>query len=179
MTSIRTSLAGPAVVAALLAALLAALTACAPADEGDAPPGEPAPPATSAPAEPPAAPQGGETERAAVEAAFRGYYEALLARDFPRACALTAPETREKLLENLAAQGGQAATCEEALTQIYASPANAELADNVAKTLQIQEVTVDGDTATITWSAEVQGQRPVVTNQLRLIDGQWRLLDTT
>jgi hypothetical protein len=36
---------------------------------------------------------------------------------------------------------------------------------------------VDGDTATISWSAEAQGQRRTVQSDLRRIDGEWRLLE--
>ena len=60
--------------------------------------------------------------RAEVEQAFRGYYSALLARDFAAACAHNAPETTATLLRNLATQGVDAATCEEALATIYADP---------------------------------------------------------
>jgi hypothetical protein len=172
MTSIRTTLAGAAV-----AALVLVLSGCSSDAEGDGATAEAPPPASAAPTT--AAPGGDPSGReAAVETVFRSYYEALLARDFATACALNAPETNQALLQNLAAQGGQAATCEEALSQIYAAPEAAALADGVASTAEIQDVTVEGETATVTWSAQVGEQRRTVTNELRLIDGQWRLLDT-
>ena len=65
------------------------------------------------------------------------------------------------------------------MTTIYGTSGAADIADAVADTARIQAVTVDGDSATITWSAEVAGQRPTVTNTMRRIDGQWRLVDTS
>ncbi len=164
--------------ATIVSALVAAgvvLSACTAATGGN--------PAAAPPSAAPSATQpGGVTatgEEGAVETTFRSYYQALLARDFTTACALNAPETNAKLIENLAAQGTRTASCEEALTKIYGTSGAADIADAVANTAQIQAVTVDGDTATITWSAEVAGQRPTVTNTMRRIDGQWRLVDTS
>jgi hypothetical protein len=54
----------------------------------------------------------------------------------------------------------------------------AQGAATIADTLSVQRVDVDGDAATVAWSVEVSGQRPVVTNALRRVDGLWRLLPT-
>jgi hypothetical protein len=174
MNRIRTVLAGLA-VAAVLASCSSEVDG-APAVEGT--PAPTAPTATAVPTSPPPG-VGSEADRAEIEAVFQGYYEALLARDFTTACALNAPETTEALLADLASQGVQVGSCEEAFETIYATPGAPEVADGIAATAQIQDVRVDGDVATISWSAEVEGQRPTVTNDLRRIDGQWRLLDTS
>lgn len=135
------------------------------------------------------APSGGATatpsapsrtvDEAAVETAFRSYYQALLTRDWPTACGLAAPATVARLLENLRTQGGiTVATCEEAYTAIYANAAAAAAADGIARTAEIQKIEVAGENATITWSASYNGQHPVVTNKLVRSDGKWLLLDT-
>ncbi len=116
--------------------------------------------------------------RAEVEQVFRGYYSALLARDFAAACAHNAPQTTATLLRNLATQGVDAATCEEGLATIYTIPGAAAVADGIATTAEIQDISVTGDDASITWSAEVDGQRPTVTNGMQRVDGRWLLLDT-
>lgn len=165
MTSIRTVLLG--------VLLVAAVSSCGGQPAGGAvsnPTGAPAAVAAPAPA---AAPE------AAVETVFRRYYEALLARDFTTACQLNAAETKAAMLKNLQKQGGiKAASCEEAFQKIYAKPAAAKVADRIATTAHVDEVTVTGDQATISWTAEVQGKPQSVTNEMRLVDGEWQLLDT-
>lgn len=116
-------------------------------------------------------------EQAAVEAVFHGYYGALLARDFVTACALVAPEAVDRLLEQLAAQGTPADTCEAALGIVLARPEAAEYTDEIARTAQAHDIRVQRDDATITWSATVRGQTATATNVLRRIDGSWRLVD--
>jgi hypothetical protein len=179
MTGIRIVLA-----AAASAVLALALAACG----GPTAPSAPAAPAPAAPAptDPPgasavaAAPVSVEADKAAVQDVFRRYYQALLARDWTTACEVNAPETKEALLRNLKQQGGvTAGSCEEAFSRIYDNPAAAQIADEIAKSAQVTDVTVTGDQATITWNAQVQGQRPTVTNGLRRVDGAWRLLDTS
>jgi len=157
---------------AVTAALVAALAGCGtPVAGTPAPQPAPPPPATTAAPDP-------ASDRQAVEAVFHDYYEALLARDFATACAFNAPETTQQLLANLEARGITAATCEEALTAVYAIPGAAETVDKIVAGATVQGVTVSGDTATITWSAEVNGTRNSTTSQLRRIDGEWRLVDT-
>jgi hypothetical protein len=116
-----------------------------------------------------------EEDEAAVATLFRSYHAALLARDFVTACALNAPETSVELIRNVNAQAGTAATCEEALTAVYAG-AGAPVADRVSTSAQVQEVDITGDTATLTWTFDNQGRVESVDTGLRRIHGQWRLL---
>ncbi|HXV92765.1 MAG TPA: hypothetical protein VD813_05665 [Pseudonocardia sp.] len=172
------------VVWAALALATVLLTGCGAEVDGVADPTvDPttmAPPSTGAPSTTPAVPgglpEGSSADEAAVGGVFQAYYQALLERDFAAACELTAPETTTRLVEELAAQGVPVGSCEEALTLIYQQPEAARVADEVASSAEIQDISVDGERATITWSATTQGQTPSVTNDLRLIDGQWRLL---
>jgi hypothetical protein len=117
-------------------------------------------------------------ERAAVETVFRTYLRAVADGDFATACGLNAPETNQRLLDELARRGTPASTCEQAIATLYAGAGVAQGAATIADTLSVQRVDVDGDAATVAWSVEVSGQRPVVTNALRRVDGQWRLLPT-
>ena len=167
MKPIRAGLLAAAVV--LLLGACGGTDAAAPASSGTA--SVPPTPVTSA------APQltGAEAEVADV---FHGYYRALLARDFVTACRLNAPESRTAMLANIKARGIKASTCEEAFTKVYADQSAATLLDRVANTAQVTSVTVNGDTADITWTSQVQGNRPTVTNTMRRIDGAWQLLDT-
>jgi SnoaL-like domain len=197
MNPIRT---GPTDVAraVLAAAAVAVLAGCGP---GAAPPPGPTVPATAVPAGtpspttpppvPPTGPavpvtpvtspapgSGSAADRAAVETVFRTYLRAVADGDFTTACALNAPETTQRLLDELAHRGTPAATCEDAIAALYSGSAFAQGAPAVAETLEVRGVDVAGDTATVSWSVEVAGRRPVVTNALRRVDGQWRLLPT-
>ncbi len=163
MKTLRTAVAAVAV--------LAALSGCGTQVAGT-PAAQPGPPPPAAAAPDPAA------DQQAVEAVFQGYYEALLGRDFARACTYNAPETTQQLLANLQSRGITAATCEEALTAVYALPGAAETVDGIVKGATVQSVSITDDVASITWTAEVKGTRNTVTSQLRRIDGQWRLVDT-
>lgn len=171
MTSIRAAL--------VVGLLVTAAGACGNPSEG--PVGSPAEPAavapTSAPAPARTRPAGSEEGR--VEGAFRDYYQALLERDFATACRLSAPTMKAELLKNLRTQGGIAATsCEDALDRIYDVPAAAEAADLIATTTEVTDVTVSGDEATLTWTAEIKGGRPTVSTDLQRVDGRWLLQDT-
>jgi hypothetical protein len=117
-----------------------------------------------------------ETDEAGVQTVFRAYHAALLARDFPTACALNAPETSAELVRNVNAGGGSAGSCEEALAAVYGGP-GATVADEVSRTATVDDVAVDGDTAHLTWTFEASGGARTVDTGLRRIDGQWRLLD--
>lgn len=162
------------------AALVTALASCSgPTPAGTDAAGTTTPPAGGSTAAP--GPAGGAVggDESAVETAFAGYNQALSARDFPTACALNAPESVEALLAAIEEGLGQRpADCVEAFEIVYAGPGTAEVADATTKTAQIQDVAVTGETATVTWSAQVQGQTQTVTSDLRLIDGNWRLVDT-
>lgn len=165
----------------LAAVVLATLSACGGPATTAAPSAAP-PSGASGPTSTPATSGDGAAtsgDEAAVEAAFRGYYQALLDRDFAAACMFNAPETQAKLVENVKSGGSAAATCEEAFSAIYAVPGAGEAADGIARTTELKDITVTGETATITWSAEFQGKRPTITSGARKIDGEWRLLDAS
>jgi predicted lipid-binding transport protein (Tim44 family) len=131
-----------------------------------------------APVASPAPGNGPAADRAGAETVFRAYLRAVADGDFATACSLNAPETNQRLLDELARRGTPAATCEQAIAALYAGSGVAQGAATIANTLSIERVDVDGDAATVAWSVEVSGRRPVVTNALRRVDGQWRLLPT-
>jgi hypothetical protein len=108
---------------------------------------------------------------------FQDYYRALLARDFAAACGHNSPEATAELLTNLRDRNVDAATCEEGFRLIYAVPGAAASYDAVASSATVQDVTVTGDDATLTWSADINGGRPTVTSGLRRVDGRWLLVD--
>ncbi len=126
----------------------------------------------------PAAGTGTVEDRAAAETVFRTYLRAVADGDFATACTLNAPETNQRLLDELARRGTPAPSCETAIATLYAGSGVAQGAATIADTLRVERVDVDGDAATVAWSVEVSSRRPVVTNALRRIDGQWRLLPT-
>ena len=154
-------------------AALACLTFAGCSSEPATPDAGPAPTTATAPPAGPAR----TGDEAAVEDVFHEYYRALLARDFAAACALNAPETTEQLLANVRSQGVTASSCEEALGKIYSLPGAAATADSIAHSASVDDVTVNGDQATITWSADINGARPTVTSGLRRVDGRWLLVE--
>ncbi|MGE3286525.1 MAG: hypothetical protein AB7J32_10550 [Pseudonocardia sp.] len=117
-----------------------------------------------------------EADGSGVQTIFHAYHAALLARDFPTACALNAPETSAELVRNVNAQGGAAGSCEEALATVYGGP-GATVADEVSRTARVDGVAVEGDTARLTWTFAANGSTRTVDTGLRRIDGRWRLLD--
>jgi hypothetical protein len=164
------------------AVLVTALAACggdpAPADSDAGSTAAPPVGSSAAPDDPAAAGAAGGDE-AAVETAFSDYNQALAERDFATACALNAPESVEALLSGVEQGLGQRpADCVAAFEIIYATPGAAELADATTTSTEIQDVTVTGGDATVTWSAQVRDQRQTVSSDLRRIDGDWRLVDT-
>ncbi|MGZ8750334.1 MAG: hypothetical protein ACXWYP_05565 [Pseudonocardia sp.] len=141
----------------------------------------PSPSASRVPVTPvtaPAAGTGSVEDRAAAETVFRTYLRAVADGDFATACTLNAPETNQRLLDELARRGTAAPSCETAIATLYAGSGVAQGAATIADTLRVERVDVAGDAATVAWSVEVSSRRPVVTNALRRIDGQWRLLPT-
>jgi Domain of unknown function (DUF4440) len=126
----------------------------------------------------PAPGNGSAVDRAAAETVFRTYLRAVADGDFATACALNAPETNQRLIDELTKRGTPVSTCEQAIAALYAGSGVAQGAASIADTLSVERVDVDGDAATVSWSVEVSGRRPVVTNALRRVDGQWRLLPT-
>lgn len=125
------------------------------------------------------APQGAVgTEEAAVEAALRAYQQAIATGDWPIACSLNAPETSVALVAAVQAAGGQVGTCEEALAAVFGQPGAAETAVEAAGTTVVEDVTVEGLNATISWTSMRQGQPRDDAATMQLIDGQWRLAGT-
>ncbi|MCO1656054.1 hypothetical protein [Pseudonocardia humida] len=113
-----------------------------------------------------------------IDEAFKGYHTAVLARDFPAACAYNAPEATAKLLSSLATQGVNAATCEEAFAVVFDQGGAAETADTISRTAKIDDIQVDGDEATVRWTAVVDGNASPTTWGMRRIDGAWKLVLT-
>jgi ketosteroid isomerase-like protein len=146
------------------AALVAALAGCGT-------------PVAGTPAPQPSPPPDPVADQRAVEDVFHQYYEALRVRDFARACSFNAPETTDQLLANLRSRGVEAATCEEALTAVYAVPGAAQVVDQIVSTATVDGVTVTGDTATVTWSSEFGGTRNTVSSELRREGDRWLLVD--
>lgn len=113
---------------------------------------------------------------AEINQTFKGYYTALLARDFPAACGYTAPESTERLLAALATQGVRAATCKDGLAAVFDEPGAADISDTIARTAKVNDIQVDGDEATVKWSSTVDGQQQDGTYGMHRIDGQWKLV---
>src|SRR3954453_24107834 len=147
----------------------------------------PSTPVSRAPVAPVTAPapgNGSTADRAAAETVFRTYLRAVADGDFAPDCTLNAPETNQRLLDDLARRGTPASSCEAAIAALYAGCGVAQGAASIADTVAVERVDVDGDAATVAWSVEVAGKRPVVTNALRRIErhsalrrtaGKWRL----
>jgi hypothetical protein len=154
------------------AALVAALGGCGTQVAGTPAP-QPAPPApaTTPPPDPAA-------DREAIESVFHDYYRALRAQDFTTACGYNAPETTSRLLADLHARGVDAATCEEGMTAVYAIPENARVVEQAAENATIENVTVNGDQATLEWTSKVNGRTGAGTTHLRRVDGEWLLSGT-
>jgi len=112
---------------------------------------------------------------------FANYREALLDRDFATACTLTAPETDRALIANLKKLKITVATCEAGFRWIYSPTrqggAAAKLADEITRTTRVSKITVTGQSATIVWSAKLDGRRVTVSHTARRIGGQWQLVD--
>jgi hypothetical protein len=118
----------------------------------------------------------GESAEAGVEKAFRGYHSALLARDFRTACSYNSPEATAKLLSSLRLQAIDAASCEDAFAAIYAEDGPAAAADGVSRSVQIQGITVNGDDATVSWVAELDGEQRPAANSMHRAEGRWLLV---
>jgi hypothetical protein len=155
------------------AAVSAALTACAGGGPASTP-GGPAPASATAPFTAAGfAPTGPQVD---VLTTFVTYNKALVARDYATSCSLMSPEAGASILAALKAQNMSAATCEESLTAILGSPAAGPGDDELVTSLQVSSIAITGDTATVAWSADKQGQRTSTTSRLRRVDGGWKML---
>ena len=164
-----------------------ALFACGGEDEPSEPAATSTPTAEATAAAPTAAPaeatgQDSDAE-AEVREMFTDYTKALAARDWDEACEHLAPETTDKLKANVAQLGLADAPddCEglmEALyTQIDKDPTAKKTIDDIATTAKVTNVTIDGDKASVSWSAKVNGTDTPATQTARKIDGEWKLID--
>jgi hypothetical protein len=156
------------------AALVAALAGCGGPVAGT-PAAQPAPPPPPAPTTPPPDPA---ADRQEIESVFHDYYRALRAQDFTAACGYNAPETTSRLLADLHARGVDASTCEEGMTAVYAIPENARVVEQAGQNATIEDVTVNGDLATLEWTSKVNGRTGPGTTHLRRVDGKWLLSGT-
>lgn len=164
-----------------------ALFACGGDDEPAEPAGTstPAAEATQAPTEAateaPAEDAGGDEGE--VRDMFADYTEALGERDWEEACEHLAPETTDKLKANVAQLGLTDAPddCVGLMGALYAQidkdPTAKKTIDDITQTAKVSSVKVDGETATVSWSAQVNGTDTPVTQTARKIDGEWKLID--
>jgi ketosteroid isomerase-like protein len=160
----------------LLVAAALVTTSCAdtPQPPAAAPlPAASSPQQTSTPAPDPAA------DEAAVEKVYLDYTQSLVDRDFATSCGFLTQEAVEQMLEGAKAAGAEATTCEDTLGVLYAVPEAAELGDEVARTTEVESVEVDGDTATVEWSAELNGTRNSQSSDFERVDGGWRLAEAS
>ncbi|MDA0172306.1 hypothetical protein OJ998_24600 [Solirubrobacter taibaiensis] len=170
----------------LVVVLCLALFACGGEDEPAAEPQRPAstttpaPEATESTASDDTNSAGGEEE---VREMFTDYTKALGDRDWEEACEHLAPETTDKLKANIAQLGLTDAPddCVGLMGALYAQidkdPTAKKTIDDITQTAKVSEVKIDGDTATVSWSAQVNGTDTPVTQTARIIDGEWKLID--
>lgn len=111
-----------------------------------------------------------------VEKSFLAYHAALLARDFPTACSYNTPEATAKLLASLRTQGIEATSCERGFAALYAESGGSAAADGVGNSVQVREVTVEGDRATVQWTAVLGTEPRPATSVMRYADGKWQFV---
>jgi len=137
-------------------------------------------PSAAATQEATAAPAGGE---AGVKQMFDDYRQALVARDWAKACSHLAPETTDKLKSNIKQLGvtDPPDDCAQLMstlyTQIDKDPNAKKTIDDIAKTATVTDVKITGDKASVSWSAKVNGVDTPITQSARIIDGEWKLID--
>lgn len=159
----------------LIAALLAACGGSDTDDERNEPTARETPAATQAPKD-------AEDD---IREVFADYNEALAERDWADACEQLAPETTQKLRQNAGTLGLKDLPddCAGLLGTVYETadkdPQQKELLNEIVKSAKVDSVDVQGDTATINWSATVQGQSTPISQTARRIDGEWKLVDVT
>jgi hypothetical protein len=156
------------IVVALLAALL--LAGCG--DKSAPPKAAPTPAATA-------------DDEAAIRKVFTDYNAALAGHDWQRSCSYLAPETAAKLRANVKKLGYNAIPkdCPRLLAAVYGAiesqPGQQHLFEKILKTAKIDGVDVTGDSAVIDWHATVKGNKTPVSQSVRKIDGEWKLVDVT
>ena len=124
---------------------------------------------------------GGERQdvpEAEVRAAFENYTQGMEARDWERVCEQMAPESIDELRQETDSDPSQ--PCPEVWAALYESLGE-ELADDLTvdmnRTAEIDDIEVDGETATIDWHHTRRGKRVFVSQQARRIEGEWKLID--
>jgi hypothetical protein len=138
--------------------------------------------ATSAPTQEATAAAGSDAAQAVTDM-FDDYRAALIARDWDRACGHLAPETTQKLQENIKSLGvtDPPSECTELMGTLYETidkdPTAKKTIDDVTKSAKVKEIKVDGEQASISWSAQVNGVETPITQTARIIDGTWKLID--
>ena len=136
--------------------------------------------ATEAPSE---VASSGSADEGEVTAMFNAYLKSLVDRDWDAACSHLAPETTEKLKANIKQLGvtNVPDECADLMGQLYAQidkdPNAKKAIDDIASTAKVKSVKLDGEKASITWSAKVNGVDTPVTQSARIIDGEWKLID--
>lgn len=93
--------------------------------------------------------------RDAVTATFTGYSQALLRRDFATVCGALTDDAKKALVADLNTRDIPAQTCDQAYAALYATEAAAAL-DEQGRTIRVTDVTVDGATATLTYTGAVR-----------------------
>lgn len=118
-----------------------------------------------------------------VRGMFTSYTKALGDRDWDEACAHLAPETTEKLQQNIKQLGiADAPTdCAGLMNTLYDTidkdPTAKKTIDDITASAEVDKVTITGESASVSWSATVNGQDTPVTQSARIIDGAWKLID--
>lgn len=147
------------VVPALALALLAG---CSGSDGGPGGSGEAAAPDPSAQA------------RDAVTATFTAYSQALLRRDFVTACLALTDDAKKALVADLNQRDIPAQTCDQSYAALYATDA-ADALDEQGKTIKVTDVTVDGTTASLTYTGTVKGRQLTQTVRAVEVAGGWQI----
>lgn len=123
----------------------------------------------------PAGPDPAARARDAVRTTFTGYAQALLTRDFPGACSRLTDDAAKALVADLNTKNIPARTCDQAYAALYATDA-AKTLDESNRTVQVTGVTVEGATATLTYTGMVKGKAlPPQTVGLQQVAGSWRI----
>ncbi|MET0190383.1 MAG: hypothetical protein ABW212_15375 [Pseudonocardia sediminis] len=123
----------------------------------------------------PAGPDPAAQAQEAVRSTFTGYAQALLTRDFPGACARLTDEAAKALVTDLNSKNIPAETCDQAYAALYATDA-AKTLDESNRTVEVTGVTVDGTTATLTYTGLLKGKPlPPQTVRAQQVAGSWRI----
>jgi hypothetical protein len=126
-----------------------------------------------------AAPAAGDgpvgAEEEAVADALRTYHGAVAAGDFALACTQMTVESATALVGAVQGAGAPAPSCPEALAAVIAQPGAAQAAIEAADSVVVDDVTVEGLSATIRWTSTRQGVPRTDALSMQSVDGQWRL----